>query len=255
MWEVQSVQELAQAQVAAPALPEETAKDIAEPESLGATANLSESLRYARETLDMVRSAVASGAYDPPATRRALEDSDGALEASLAPLRAGEDARRRANALLACTVDGARAGIRAAGDFITTRRGAVGAEARTRLAEAERQFAAGFAIAESDPATALPHLQVADQVADQALVLAQQDEAHYLNSRRMRGGTSSLTSMMMGGILLDPTTSGRGRGRSRGHSRGRSRRAAGGGGRGGGRSPSSFGGGASRARRGGGGRF
>ncbi len=238
-------EELAQAQVAVAALLEETAKDIAEAESLGATASLSESLRYARETLEMARSAVASGEYDPPTTRRALEDSDGALEASLAPLRAQEDARRRADALLASTLDGARASIRAAGDFITTRRGAVGAEARTRLAEAERQFAAGIAIAESDPATALPHLQAADQVADQALALAQQDEAHYLNSRRMRGGTSSLTNMMMGGILLDSMTRGSGR------SRGRSRRAAGGGGR----SPSSFGGGASRARRGGGGRF
>ena len=237
-------EELAQAQVAVAALLEETAKDIAEAEGLGATAGLSESLRYARETLDMARSAVASGEYDPPTTRRALEDSDGALEASLAPLRAEVEARRRADALLAITVDGARASIRAAGDFITTRRGAVGAEARTRLAEAERQFAAGLAIAESDPATALPHLQAADQVADQALALAQQDEAHYLNSRRMRGGTSSLTNMMMGGILLDSMTSGSGR------SRGRSRRAAGGG-----RSPSSFGGGASRARRGGGGRF
>ena len=237
-------EELAQAQVAVAALLEETAKDIAEAESLGATANLSESLRYARETLDWARSAVASGEYDPAATRRALEDSDGALEAGLAPLRAAEEARRRADALLASTVDGARASIRAAGDFITTRRGAVGAQARTRLAEAERQFAAGIALAESDPATALPHLQTADQVADQALALAQQDEAHYLNSQRMRGGTSSLTNMMMGGILLDSMTRGSGR------SRGRGRRSTGGG-----RSPSSFGGGASRARRGGGGRF
>ncbi len=230
----------------------ETEKDLAEAARLGLPPEVSSPHAFATETLTWAQEAIASGNYDPIATRLALEESDAALEAALVPLREAAESRRRAEALLTTTTDAARASIQAAGDFITTRRGAVGAEARTRLADAQRRFEAG--LASGDPVEALGHLQAADQLADQANALAQQDEARYRNSQQMGGGGAGgggLSNVILGGILINAMNRG-------------------GGGRGGGVSlptgggagaparrpgPGSFGGGATRGRRSGGGRF
>ncbi len=236
------------AQRAIAALEAETQKDITEAESLGLPVEVASPHRFAADTLSWARTAVASGNYDPIAVRRALEESDTALENALAPARAAAETRRRAEALLATATDAARASIQAADDFITTRRGAVGADARTRLAEAQRRFAAGQSA--EDPVVALEHMQAADHLSDQANSLAQQDEANYRNSQQMSGGSSSggLSNVILGGILINAMTQGAS--------------GLGGAGRGGGvklpgrgAGPGSFGGGATRGRRSGGGRF
>jgi hypothetical protein len=188
---------------------------------------------------------IASGNVDPIAVRRALEDSDTALDKALEPLREAEQRRQRAAALLASATEAARASIQAANDFITTRRGAVGAEARTRLAEAQRRFDA--ALGTADPIAALEQVQAADTLADQAYVLAQQDEARVRNTQQRGGGSDALGTAILGGILIDAMT--RGGGYRGGPPRGGSPFPSGGPG------PGSVGGSATRARRSGGGRF
>jgi uncharacterized membrane protein YgcG len=239
---------LAQAQRAVGALVAETAKDIAEAESLGLSGPLESAHHFAADTLAWARAAMEAGNYDPIVVRRALDESDGALERALAPAREAAATRARAQALLPTTREAAEISVRVADDFITTRRGAVGAEARTRLAEAQRRLAAGVAL--SDPVAALAELQAADHLADQAHVLAQQDEARYRdNQYRRGGGGGTLGTMVLGGILIDALARG-GAGGPRGIPMGGGFRPSGGT-----RGPGSFGGGGTRGRRGGGGRF
>ena len=232
------------AQRAIDALTVETQKDLAEAEALGLPPEVAGTHRFAADTLAWAQQVVGAGNYDPIAVRRALEESDTALDAALVPLREAEARRQRAVALLASATDAARASIQAADDFITTRRGAVGAEARTRLAEAQRRFEAGLGA--PDPIAALEQVQAADTLADQAYVLAQQDEARVRDAQRRDGGSGSLGTIVLGGILIDAMTRGGG---SYGGSRGPSFPS------GGGRGPGSFGGSATRGRRSGGGRF
>lgn len=238
--------DLEAAKAAVAALIIETEKDIAEAQRLGVTPELAVPHQYAMDTLQWVRAAVESGVYDPLAARRALEESDNTLEAGLVPVRDAAAARARAEALLVTESDAARASIQAADDFIRTRRGGIGAEARTQLAAARRSYDQAQGLA-SDPSAALAGMQEADRLADEALTLAQRDESRYRNSQQ-RAGRSTVGDMMLGGILMD-SMSGGGRGTPRTYSAGPSSPA------GGGRGPGSFGGTATRARRSGGGRF
>ena len=243
------------AQDAIAALMTETDKDLAEAARLGIPAELAATHTFATETLAWARTAVGSGNYDPITVRRALEESDNALEQGLAPLRAAAESRSRAEALLPTATQAAEASIRASDDFITTRRGAVGAEARSRLAEARRQL--GIAqVPGTDPVAALQGVQAADQLADQAMALAQQDEARFQDAQRQQGspGMGGLGSVILGGILIDAMSRGGGfRGGFGGGFGGSGGSRSGGGVRLPG--PGSFGGSATRGRRGGGGRF
>jgi hypothetical protein len=146
----------------------------------------------------------------------------------------------------------ARSAVAAADDFITTRRGAVGTDARTRLAEAQRHLQQ--AQAGGDPTVALREAQAADSMGRQALELAQADVSRWSGPSQGGGGGSlgvDLGSLVLGGILSGGLSGGRG-GRGGGFGGG----GFGGGGFGaGGRSPGSFGGSGTRGRRGGGGRF
>jgi hypothetical protein len=188
----------------------------------------------ATAALDAARVAADAPRPDPIAALRLLAEVSAALDKGIADARAAADRERRAAAALEHAWLTARSAVAAAEDFVTTRRGAVGAQARTRLAEAQRhlELAGG-----PDPVAALREAQQADALGQEALRLAQADVAHW--SPPAPGGGVDLGSLILGGILSGA---------------GRSHR--GGGGFGGGRrSPGSFGGSARRGRRGGGGRF
>lgn len=200
--------------------------------------------------------ASATDGQDPLGALHRLEEAGKALDAALADAREEEEQARRARATLEQTLSGVRAKIEAAEDFITTRRGAVGASARTRLAEAKRHFEQSLAVSATDPQIGLEHARTADGLAGQALQLAQQDVSGYEQGPGMGipglpgggGGGGTIGDVIMGGILIDILRGGRGGG-------------SGGGGGGGGLpfpggfGPGSFGGIGRRGRRGGGGRF
>ena len=80
----------------------------------------------------------------------------------------------------------ARSSATAAEDFVSTRRGGVGAAARTRLAEAHRHYRLAIEAAQADPEGALSQAQRADTLARQARALAEQDVGQFHDSKRGR---------------------------------------------------------------------
>ncbi|MFI8999878.1 TPM domain-containing protein [Streptomyces sp. NPDC053541] len=223
------------------------------------TADLRGRIGRAESVLTAVRTAMESGRYDPIDALRRVEEADTALDEALAGARERESGDRRARALLDQTLLTARSAIGAAADYVTTHRGAVGAEARTRLAEAQRRLARAEELAPRDPAVALTEAQQADALARRAQDLAEQDVRRYGNPNGLGGatggvagsGSGGLGGAVLGGIILGGLFGGGGGG---GPYRGGSGGSGGiGGGFGGG--PGSFGGGGTRGRLGGGGRF
>src|SRR4051794_16857907 len=158
----------------------ETEQDLAEARALlggatGDTAGLTPLVARAEAALAASGAPADGERPDPLATLRRLEEADAALDTALAGARDAQTRARRAAAALDQTVLGARAAVDAAGDFIGTRRGAVGPEARTRLAEAQRRLAAAAAPGPADPEAALREAQTAVTLAQQALDLARDD--------------------------------------------------------------------------------
>jgi hypothetical protein len=166
----------------------ETERDIAEARAMLArgvdTPGLREQLARAESALSGAAEQLQprDGALpDPLSVVRRLDEADLALESALEPARDAQQQQQRAAAHLQQAVRAADASVAVAGDFIATRRGAVGSAARTRLAEAERHLDDASRLATSDPISALRSAQRADGLARQALAEAQQDVDDYMN--------------------------------------------------------------------------
>lgn len=247
-------QELAEAAGKLPGAVNETETDLADAGGLlsgtaegTSTADLRGRIGRAESVLADVRRETAAGRYDPIDALRRVEEADAALDEALAGARERESGRQRAVALLDQATLTARSAIGAATDYITTSRGAVGSQARTRLAEAQRHMERSVSLTGTDPAAALTEAQQADALARQAQQLAEQDVRAYRDpyaGRRAGGGQGGA---VLGGIILGEILRG-GRGGAGFGGRG-------GFGGGGGPGPGSFGGGGTRGRMGGGGRF
>ncbi|MFJ3976579.1 TPM domain-containing protein [Streptomyces sp. NPDC090021] len=251
-------QELAEAAGKLPGALTETETDLADARGLltgtaegTSTADLRGRIGRAEAVLADVRREEAAGRYDPIDALRRVEEADAALDEALAGARERESGRQRAAALLDQAMLAARSAIGAATDYITTTRGAVGSQARTRLAEAGRHLERAGALAAGDPSEALAEAQQADALARQAQQLAEQDVRGYRDPYAGRGGGQG--GAVLGGIILGEILRG-GRG-GRGGGFGGGGGGFGGFGGGGGGGPGSFGGGGTRGRMGGGGRF
>lgn len=250
-------QELAEAAGKLPGALTETDTDLADARGLltgtaegTSTADLRGRIGRAEAVLAEVRREEAAGRYDPIDALRRIEEADAALDEALAGARERESGRQRAVALLDQAMLAARSAIGAATDYITTTRGAVGSQARTRLAEAGRHLERAESLTTADPAGALAEAQRADALAREAQQLAEQDVRAYQDpyaGRRSGGGQGGA---VLGGIILGEILRGGG-GFGGGFGGGRG----GGFGGGGGSGPGSFGGGGTRGRMGGGGRF
>lgn len=257
-------QELAEAAGKLPGALNETDTDLADARGLltgtaegTSTADLRGRIGRAEAVLADVRQEQAAGRYDPMDALRRVEEADAALDEALAGARERESGRQRAAALLDQALLTARSAIGAAADYITTSRGAVGSQARTRLAEAQRHLERSASLTASDPPGALAEAQQAESLARQAQQLAEQDVEAYQNpygsggGRRQGGGMSGA---VLGGIILGEILNGGRRGGGFGGGGGGGFGGGFGGG-GGGSGPGSFGGGGTRGRMGGGGRF
>ncbi|MFE9739752.1 TPM domain-containing protein [Streptomyces sp. NPDC006477] len=260
-------QELAEAVGRLPGVLSETDADLADARGLlrgtaegVSTADLQGRIARAASVVAEVRRVMEAGRYDPIGALRRIEEADAALDEALEGARERESGSRRARALLDQAMLTARSAIGAASDYIATHRGAVGSEARTRLAEAQRRWEKAQALAEADdPQTALAEAQRADALARRAQDLAEQDVRTYGNPNGLGGVTGvggnaggGLGGAVLGGIILGGLFGG-GRGGGHGGFGGGSGGGFGGGGFGGG--PGSFGGSGTRGRLGGGGRF
>jgi len=214
-------------------------------------AELAAAVARAEAALTSANQEVGQGGGDPLAALRRLDEAGTALDGALADAQEAREAGERAAAQLDRTLLAARSGIAAASDFISTRRGAVGSDARTRLAEAQRHLDTAVGLARSAPVDALREAQQADAMAQEALRLARDDVQRWSPPTGGQSSGIDLGSLVLGGILLGGRSGGFGGGGFGGGFGGGGGR----GGGGGGFSPGSFGGSATRGRRGGGGRF
>ena len=220
-------------------------------------------LKVAREAVAAAQAERVTG--DPLALVRRLTETETALDAALAPAREAAEQAERARAHLGQLLGRLRSQIQSVGTFIETRRGAVGTEARTRLAEAARLAGEAERTAAADPVAALATAQQAEQLALAAQQLAESDVASWQRSQGggpgagIGGGNAG--ALILGGIILDQVLGG-GRGGGFGIPTGGSRGGSRGGGFGGsfggsrvGGFGGSRGGGSRGGGRGGGGRF
>ena len=186
---------------------------------------------------------------NPLGTYNLLIAVDVDLDKAIADATNRKREAERVKELFDQTLNAARSQVGAAADFIGTRRGAVNAQARTRLAEAQRHLAEAERLGPTDPNTGLGHARAAAELGSRALLAAQADVEQWQRSQhppRQSGGGGGQAGAILTGILIDSMMRGGFGGGSHG------RRYGSGGGRP--RGPGSFGG-AGSSRRIGGGRF
>ncbi len=200
--------ELTQAASALPTALREIDADIAEGTAMLAARPGDERaglIARAQQIAGQTRAQLAGGPFDALTALRTVEQADAAVDHALASVR-GEQARReRASALLDQAMLVARSSVQAAEDFIATRRGGVGAPARTRLAEAQRHFQQAIGSARQDPQAALTEAEYADALAQQARSLAEHDVGRFDDGQAGDGlaGLAGLGSAVLGGIMID----------------------------------------------------
>lgn len=206
-----------------------------------------------RTQIDTARENLAGTARRPLAMLQGLESVDTQIDAVVQGVRDAEAAAQRARQMLAQHLLQAQAQVSAAEDYITARRGGVGAEARTRLAEAGASLVRAQQLQAADPAQALQQAQRAEQLAAQAMQRAQADVGAFSAGPAQGGGGNGMMSAVLGGIVINSLLGGgSSRGSSGGFGGGFGGFSGGGGRSGGGMRPGSFGGGGTRGRRGGG---
>ena len=189
-----------------------------------------------------VAGAQSTGTADPLGAFTKLTQADADLDRLLASVAEEREAAERLSRAFDQALFAAQSRVRAVSDYIDVRRGSVGPEARTRLAEAVRQLQAAQDKQETDLTEAIAHANGAAMLASQAQSMASSDTQSAQRSYYGRYGSTSNSNMgaVLGGIILGNILSGSMRGGL-------------GGSMGGGWSPTSYGGSGSWS--GGGGRF
>ncbi|MFV8050877.1 TPM domain-containing protein [Mycobacterium sp. 48b] len=148
--------------------------------------------------------ATADGKADPLGTFTRLTKADAELDQLLAGVHEQQEAAERLARALEQALFTAQSRIKAVSDFIETRRGSIGPEARTRLAEAQRQLQAAEAKRAENPTEAVAHANGASTLAAQAQGLANDDvrAAQRSYTSQYGGGGGSDIGAVLGGILI-----------------------------------------------------
>jgi predicted nucleic acid-binding Zn-ribbon protein len=211
----------------------------------GRTAHAAE-LGAARDAaVKAVADAQSTGTTDPLGAFTQLTQADAELDRLLATLAEEREANERLSRAFDQALFTAQSRVRGVSDYIDTRRGSIGPEARTRLSEAVRQLQAAQDTKSVNLNDAIAHANGASMLAAQAQEMANADVRAAQRSYPGRYGSTSGSNMgaVIGGIIIGNILSGALRGGL-------------GGSVGGGWSSTSFGGsGSSGGWSGGGGRF
>ncbi|MBL1074576.1 TPM domain-containing protein [Nocardia sp. 2] len=200
-----------QARAGLPGMIEELRRDLATAQTLTEHGgpDLATATASARTALD---TAVTSGESNPLGTFQQAVAADTALDKAIAAAtdrkQAADELRRRLDQALTA----ARSQINAASDFISTRRGGVDAEPRTRLAEAQRNLEQAQQLSTTDPAQALTLAQRATELGTRALHTAQASVQQWQTMQSSNSGSNSQTGAILGGILIDGMLRGMGGG-------------------------------------------
>lgn len=172
---------------------------------LGQKTTQAAALEKARAAVvEAVADAQRDGATDPLGTFTQLTKADADLDRLRASVAEEQQNAERLARQLEQALFTAGSRVKAVSDFIETRRGSIGSEARTRLAEATRQLEAANAKRESNPNEAIAHANGASTLAAQAQQLANDDvvaSQRQYTSNYGRGGSSDMGAMI-GGILV-----------------------------------------------------
>ncbi|OBJ00404.1 TPM domain-containing protein [Mycobacterium sp. 1465703.0] len=164
-------------------------------------------LRAARDAaIRAVESARAGASDDPLGAFGQLTKADAALNGLLATTAQEQAAAEQLNRSLEQALFTAQSRVRAVSDYIDTRRGSIGPEARTRLAEAKRHLQAAEDKRSTHPAEAVAHAHAASTLAATAQSLANDDVQSAQRAYGRRGGSDM--GAMLGGIIIGDLLSG-----------------------------------------------
>jgi uncharacterized membrane protein YgcG/predicted nucleic acid-binding Zn-ribbon protein len=153
----------------------------------------------AKNALDAARTC---GSSDPLSAFTRLTKADADLNRLLATVAEEQAAAERLNRAFEQALFTAQSRIHAVSDFIDTRRGSIGPEARTRLAEASRQLQAAQDSRESDISEAITRANTATTLAAQAQSLANDDVQSAQVAYTGRYGSGDHMGAMMGGLII-----------------------------------------------------
>ncbi|OBI54188.1 TPM domain-containing protein [Mycobacterium sp. E787] len=149
-------------------------------------------LDYSRHT--------GGGSADPLGAFARLTKAGADLDRVLATVAQEQADAERLNRSFEQALFTAQTRVRGVSEYIDTRRGSIGAEARTRLAEAKRHVQAAQDKRSTNVAEAIAHANAASTLAAQAQALANADvqQAQRLYARRGGGDTGA----MIGGLII-----------------------------------------------------
>ncbi|WP_422933716.1 TPM domain-containing protein [Sinomonas sp. P47F7] len=188
----------------------ETENDLAQAKAMaqgGQNGELAGPIAGVEAALAQARQELSAAKIDPVAVLARVEKAHQQLDAVLTGVRDKEQQAQRAAASLQQAIRSAQDAIGATSDYIAARRGGVGTEARTRLAEAQRNLDYALSIAQSDPTSALAYAEQANSLAQQAAQIAQQDVDQFAGFGGRWGGGGNfgggIGGAILGGILID----------------------------------------------------
>ncbi|MCI1017701.1 TPM domain-containing protein [Microbacterium sp. C5A9] len=204
--------ELADIDAQAQALIAELQGDIATAQQLPDTGGAISSVAAATaQQLQQAQTALTGAQRSPHRVLEALTAANAQIDAAIAQGAQAAERARRTQQMLEQTLSQAGSEIRAAREYIETRRGTVGSTARTRLSQADASLTQALNLRPSDPEAALAEAGRALDLARQATASAQSDVASMNPSRyendgwgggSVFGGGSSSGGSGLGGDIL-----------------------------------------------------
>jgi uncharacterized membrane protein YgcG/predicted nucleic acid-binding Zn-ribbon protein len=176
----------------------------------GNTPHITE-LGTARDTaVKAVADAQSTGTTDPLGAFTKLTQADAELDRLLASIAEEREATERLSRAFDQALFTAQSRVRGVSDYIDTRRGSIGPEARTRLAEAVRQLQVAQDTKAANLNEAVGHANGASMLAAQAQDLANADVRAAQRSYTGQYGQASGSNMgaVIGGIIIGNILSG-----------------------------------------------
>jgi hypothetical protein len=172
-------------------------------------AQLAPLIARTRTNVDSAQAGLQAAQRNPQQVLEALDAANTQIDAALGQAREASALAQRTQRMLQQRLAQAQAQISAATDFITTRRGAIGATARTRLAEANGAYSEAVTMQATDPAVAIERATRAANLAGEAISYAQSEVSSFNNGGWGGGGYSGggysrgsdLGGDILGGIL------------------------------------------------------
>ncbi len=152
--------------------------------------------------VEAVEDARSNGASDPLGSFTRLTKADADLDRVLENVAQLRGESQKQALVLDQALFAAQSRVKAVSEFIDTRRGSIGPEARTRLSEATRQLQAAEAKKTSNRAEAIAHANGAAALAAQSQRLANDDVRRTQASYAPQYSRQSDMGSVIGGIIL-----------------------------------------------------